>query len=306
MPAKIPAMTRRRNKGKAIHGWLVIDKPLGMSSAKAVAEVKRLTGAAKAGHGGTLDPLASGVLPIALGEATKTTAWAMAGTKTYEFTVRWGQATDSDDAEGDVVAESGVRPDETSILAVLSDFVGDIEQLPPIYSALKVDGRRAYQRAREGEDVKLEPRTVRIDRLSLTSLPDADHAAFEVTCGKGTYVRSIARDLAEKLGTYGHISSLRRTAVGGLEINSAIALDNAGDLSHSAPLEKYLLPLETVLDDIPALDLTVPQATRLRHGQRITIPGISQGPCLAMNDGKPVALAEAIDDEVSPVRVFNL
>ncbi len=296
----------RRRKGKAIHGWLNIDKPLGLSSAKAVAEVKRLTGAAKAGHGGTLDPLATGVLPIALGEATKTAAWSMDGRKAYRFVVRWGIETATDDREGEELRTSNVRPDETAIKKVLPDFTGKIEQIPPAYSAIKVDGRRAYRRARDGEIVELAPRIVQVFDLQLISMPDSDHAEFEVVCGKGTYVRSLGRDIAARLGTAGHIAGLRRTAVGPFEIEQSISLDILADMGHNSPLNSYLLPVETALDDIPALALTLPQAERLRHGQMVRVLNAPPGPCVAMADGKPVALAEVEDDEVRPVRVFNI
>src|SRR5215469_15893676 len=204
----------RRRKGDKVDGWLVLDKPVGLSSAAAVTAVRRLFNAAKAGHGGTLDPLASGVLPIALGEATKTVGFAMAGTKTYRFTVRWGERRTTDDAEGTVMATSAARPAAAEIEAALQRFIGEIEQVPPDFSAIKVEGRRAYARARAGETLALAPRRVRIDRLSLLDRPDADHARLETVCGKGTYIRSLARDLAAALGTLGYVADLRRVAVG--------------------------------------------------------------------------------------------
>ncbi len=296
----------RRRKGKAIHGWLNIDKPQGLSSAKVVAEVKRLTGAAKAGHGGTLDPLATGVLPIALGEATKTAAWSMDGRKAYRFVVRWGIETATDDGEGEILRTSDFRPDENAINKALPLFIGEIEQIPPAYSAIKVDGKRAYRRARDGEIVEMAPRTVQVFDLKLISTPDEDHAEFEVSCGKGTYVRSLGRDIAERLGTLGHIAVLRRTAVGPFEIGQSISLDILADLGHNSPLNSYLLPVEAALDDIPALVLTLPQAERLRHGQMVRVLDAPQGPCVAMAGGQPVALAEVDIDEVRPVRVFNI
>ena len=299
-------MGRRRNKGLPIHGWLVIDKPLGMSSAKVVAEIKKATNAAKVGHGGTLDPLATGLLPVALGEATKTSAWAMDGSKTYTFVVRWGQSTSTDDSEGDVVATSDVRPSTDEIEAALESFVGDIEQMPPAYSALKVDGERAYKKARRGEDVELKSRIVSIYGLKVLQFIDSDHTEFEAECGKGTYIRSLGRDLARHLGTEGHIDVLRRTKVGPFAINQAISLDKIKELSHNCALNSYLLPVETALADIPALPLTGPQAERLHHGQTVRVLDAPDGPCLAMADGKAIALAHVENGEVRPQRVFNL
>src|ERR1700674_70194 len=206
----------RRKKGKAIHGWLVLDKPAGMTSTQAVGAVRRLFGARKAGHGGTLDPLASGVLPIALGEATKTVPFVMDGRKEYRFTLRFGEARATEDAEGEVIATSDLRPTDEAIRSALPAFVGDIEQVPPAFSALKIEGKRAYDLARAGEPVDLKPRRVLIERLALLGRPDTDHADFVVSCGKGTYIRSLGRDLELSLGTVGHLSALRRTAVGPL------------------------------------------------------------------------------------------
>jgi len=299
-------MGRRHNKGLPIHGWLVIDKPIGLSSAKVVAEVKHATKAAKVGHGGTLDPLATGLLPIALGEATKTSAWAMDGSKTYTFVIRWGQTTETDDREGDVVETSDVRPTEADTEAVLSRFIGEIEQTPPAYSALKIDGERAYKKARRGEKVEMKSRIVTITDLKVLKYIDSDHTEFQAICGKGTYIRSLARDIALYLGTVGHIAVLRRTQVGPFEINQAISLDKLNDLSHNYALNSYLLPVETALADIPALPLTGPQAERLHHGQTVKVLDAPDGPCLAMNDGKPVALAFVTEGEVQPQRVFNL
>lgn len=308
-----------RRKGKPIHGWLVLDKPEGPSSNACVGRIKRLTGAAKVGHGGTLDPLASGVLPIALGEATKTQQFAMDHTKTYEFTIRWGISTASQDAEGDITAESDARPSEDAIRAALPLFIGEIDQIPPIYSAIKVDGERAYKMARRDEDVELAPRRVRIDDYKLLDCPDNDHAAFEVTCGKGTYVRALARDLALHLGCEGHIRRLRRTAVGPFHVEKAFSLDRFEeneDNDAASLLDEFLLPVATVLDDIPALALTEQEARRLRQGQgvpvlpvaqRSPIRGIAQGDLVqAVADGTLVALARIAGGEIRPVRVLNL
>jgi len=308
-------MSRRRG-GTPINGWLIIDKPLGVTSAGVVGKVRRLTGAAKVGHGGTLDPLATGVLPLALGEATKTVAYAMDGTKIYRFTIRWGEATATDDAEGEVTATSDVRPDEARIGAVLPAFIGTIEQVPPIYSAVKVEGRRAYALARAEQPVTLEPRQVRIDDFRLIGQPDADHAEFEVKAGKGAYMRSLARDLALALGTVGHVSALRRIAVGPFHERDAISLENLTTLGHSAPLSEYLLPVETALDDIPALALTEAEGCSLRQGRAVAaLPvmtrsasaELGQGAVVcAMAGGRPVALAQIRGAEIRPLRILNL
>jgi len=296
---------------RAIHGWLTLDKPAGISSARAVAAVKRLTGAAKAGHGGTLDPLATGVLPIALGEATKTVAFVMDGPKSYEFRVRWGAATATGDTEGEITQESPVRPGAAGIEAVLSSFEGEIEQVPPAFSAIKTGGRRAYALARAGETPVLAPRRVRIHRLALVAHTE-DTADFELDCGKGTYVRALARDLAQRLGTVGHVALLRRTRSGPFGLGSAISLESEALLSHSARLADVLLPVETALADIPALVLTGNDASRLRNGQAITVRGecvpasvTPEGTVCVMADDRPVALARVSDGQIRPLRVFN-
>ncbi len=313
----------RRRKGDKVDGWLVLDKPVGLSSAAAVAAVRRVFNAAKIGHGGTLDPLATGVLPIALGEATKTVSFAMEGTKTYRFTVRWGERRATDDAEGEVVATSDNRPDEAAIRAALPRFLGDIEQVPPVYSALKLAGRPAYARARAGEAVVLAPRRVRIDRLELEALPDRDHAVFTVTCGKGTYIRSLARDLAHELGTEAYVAALRRLAVGRFTETDAIPLEKLASLGHSPARFTYLRPVETALDDIPALAITEADSLRLRQGQVVQIRRAahehergSGGVALATASGLPVALVklEEVPRETEatgvvvlrPMRVLNL
>ena len=306
----------RKRRGQPIHGWLVLDKPVGVSSARVVAIVRRLFNAEKAGHGGTLDPLASGILPVALGEATKTVAWAMAARKTYRFTVRWGEARTTDDAEGTVIATSDRRPREAEIGTVLSGFVGEIRQRPPTYSALKVAGERAYDLARGGEVVELEARSVRIESLRLRAVPDPDHAEFEAEVGKGTYIRALGRDLALKLGTCGHISALRRTRVGPFDEAHAISLDKLTSLGHSPPPFEHLLPVGTALDDIPALALTEAEAARLRCGQavlplrptdRAFILELGNGQRIRATCGtKLVALAEIADGALRPVRVLNL
>jgi len=306
----------RKRRGTPIHGWIVIDKPPGLSSSAVVGRVKRLTGAAKVGHAGTLDPLATGVLPMALGEATKTVAYLMDGRKAYCFTVRWGEARDTDDAEGAVTAVSDTRPTTAEIEAVLGRFRGSIEQVPPAFSAIKVGGRRAYALARGDAAPALSARTVQIHDLTLKAMPDRDHAEFEAVSGKGAYMRSLARDLAVALGTVGHVSALRRTAVGPFHESQAISLDKLESLGHSAPLSGHLLPVETVLDDIPALALTEREARKLSHGQAIPVlpvasrspfKNIGQGDVVrAMVEGRLVALAKIKGGEIRPFRVINL
>lgn len=314
------AAVARKRKGQPVHGWLVLDKPEGLTSTQALSRVRRLLNAEKAGHGGTLDPIATGILPIALGEATKTVSYVMDGEKTYLFTLRWGERRTTDDREGEVIERSDHRPSATEIEAALPAFHGFIEQVPPQFSAIKVDGERAYAIAREGDVVDLEARTVRIDRFALTGMPDPDHATFEVDCGKGTYIRSLARDLAEALGTVGHVETLRRTRVGRFTLDRAISLDDLAALEQGAAAETLLLPIETALDDIPALALTEAEAHRLRHGQSVALltrqdrerlKGLhgtagEGGAVFAHFGGTPVALARVEGAEVRPVRVLNL
>ncbi|MBP2300348.1 tRNA pseudouridine(55) synthase TruB [Azospirillum picis] len=310
----------RKRKGTPIHGWVVLDKPEGVTSTQALSRVRRLLNAEKAGHGGTLDPLATGILPIALGEATKTVSYAMDGSKTYRFSVRWGERTSTDDREGEVIDRSDLRPSTEAIRAALPAFLGEIDQVPPQFCAIKVGGERAYDIAREGDAVDLAARTVRIDRFELVEQPDADHAVFEVDCGKGTYVRSLARDLAEALGTVGHVALLRRLRVGSFTLDRAISLDELAAMEQGAAVERLLLPIETALDDIPALALTEAEAHRLRHGQTVALLTRQdrdrlmavQGPdggdrtVIALFGGTPVALARVEGAEVRPVRVLNL
>jgi tRNA pseudouridine55 synthase len=300
-------MTRPVEAG--LHGWLIIDKPYGLTSARAVAAVKRATGA-KVGHAGTLDPLATGVLPLALGEATKTVRFAAAGKKRYRFRVRWGIATDTDDREGKVIAETATRPDPAAIEAALPSFTGTILQQPPAYSAIKVAGRRAYALARAGKPPELAARPVEIAELRLLSMPDADGADFEATVGEGTYIRSLARDLAAALGTLGHIAELRRLAVGRFTESQAISLDSAVALGHSLAASEHLLPIETALDDIPALALSAEEADRLRHGQRVMprdvqCKTIAEGTIVgAWLERRVVALARLEDGGLRPLRII--
>ena len=296
----------RSRRGLPIHGWLVVDKPAGMSSAHVVAKVRRLTGAAKAGHGGTLDPLATGVLPIALGEATKTVSYVMDGAKGYRFTLRFGEARSTDDAEGPVTATSPVRPSAAEIRAVLPRFVGLIEQVPPAFSALKVDGVRAYELARADETVELAPRLVRIDSLELVGQPDPDHAQFSVRSGKGAYMRSLARDIAEALGTVGHVTMLRRLRAGPFGLAQAISLDKLNEIGKGAPLENVILPLEAGLVDIPALDLGSEQASMVRQGRVLSGLAFDDGLYWARNGDRPLALVELSGGDARVVRGFNL
>jgi tRNA pseudouridine55 synthase len=309
-------MMARRKRGEKVDGWLVLDKPLGLTSTQAVGAVRRLFDAQKAGHGGTLDPLATGILPIALGEATKTVPFVMDGAKTYRFTLKFGEQRSTDDGEGEVIATSATRPDDAAIRTILPQFTGLIEQVPPAFSAIKVNGERAYDLARSGEIVELAARQVRIDAVSLVERPTEDEAVFDVKCGKGTYMRSLARDIAQHLGSVGHVSALRRLSVGGFTEARAISLENLQTLGHSPAAFEHLLSVETALDDIPALALTNTEASRLRSGQAVGllhrqdrdrirefVPG-----CMvcAMSAGKLVALTRFDAGELIPVRVMNL
>ena len=306
----------RRRKGRPLHGWLVVDKPGGMTSTQVVGRVRRALDAQKVGHGGTLDPLATGVLPLALGEATKTVNYIVDAGKSYRFTLRWGQETSTDDSEGAVVAEHDKRPTRDEIEAGLGALTGEIAQIPPRFSAIKVDGRRAYDMARAQESFDLEPRQVRIDRFALVAMDDADHARFEVDCGKGAYMRALARDLGRALGTAAHITALRRTAVGGFDESRAISLETLESLGHSAAASGHLLPLDAALADIPALALSEMEAGRLRCGQAVSllarvhkdrIQGLHQGAVVyATSGGTPVALARFKAGTLLPIRVLNL
>jgi tRNA pseudouridine55 synthase len=304
----------RRRKGSPIHGWLVLDKPQGMTSTKAVSKVRHLFDAQKAGHAGTLDPLATGVLPIAFGEATKTVPFAVDGDKQYRFTVRFGEATDTDDAEGAVVARSDVRPAHADIEAALPRFVGEISQVPPRYSALKVAGARAYDLARDDREFELAARPALIASLVLVTMPDVDHCVLEARCGKGTYVRALARDLGQALGSLAHVTELRRTRVGPFSEKSAISLAMLEELGHSAAgreaLFSALQPVETALDDIPALAISGQDAARLKRGQPVLLRGrdapILDGPVYATSRGSLVAVGEVSQGELRPTRVFNL
>ncbi len=306
----------RRRRGKSINGWLAVDKPLEITSSTVVNQVRRLLDANKAGHGGTLDPLASGVLPIAFGEATKTVAYVMDGSKSYRVTLKFGEARSTDDAEGEVIETSDHRPTEDEIKAVLGEFIGEIQQVPPKFSAIKVNGKRAYDLARRDEDVVLQPRPILIKDLRLVDMPDRDHAVFDVVSGKGAYMRSLARDIALRLGTVGYIAALRRTSAGPFSEGNAIPLQELLDMDPDDVMKK-LLPVETALDDIPALALTEVEAQRLSSGQPVGLLPVAKRNALenpvvqdeivcAMLHDRAVALAEITGGEIRPVRVFNL
>ena len=293
-----------------VNGWLVVDKPVGPSSAQVVGKLKWALrqgghGKVKIGHGGTLDPLASGVLPIALGEATKVSGYLLNGPKAYRFAIRFGEATSTDDAEGEVVASSDVRPSPAEIDAVLPRFTGAIRQRPPAYSALKVEGERAYALARAGETVELAERELTIHSLTLVEA-DAESATLEVHCSKGTYVRSLARDIALALGTVGHVSLLRRTAAGPFTLDQAVSLDKCVELVHGPAPEQALLPLTAGLDDIPVLPVDPQEAVALKQGRRILRPREKPGHYIATDGPVPVALVEVFQDDVKVVRGFNL
>ncbi len=304
-----------KKRGQPVHGWVVFDKPLGMTSTQAVGKIRRLFDAEKAGHGGTLDPLATGLLPIALGEATKTAQWAMDGRKVYRFEVTWGAERTTDDMEGAITTQSELRPTKESIESILIEFQGEILQAPPAFSAIKIDGERAYDLARAGEKVDMVERPVSIEKLVLVHCPDVDHAVFEVTCGKGTYVRSLARDIGRTLGCFGHVSALRRAVVGPFGENDMIPLAELESLCQKAAagegsLADALLPVETALDDIPALAVTRADAARLHRGQAVLLRGRdapnSSGTVYVTVAGRLLALAEIGNGELIPKRVFNL
>jgi tRNA pseudouridine55 synthase len=306
---------QKKREKRDVHGWVVLDKPLGMTSTHAVAVVKRLFSAKRAGHAGTLDPLATGCLPIALGEATKTVPFIMDSRKRYRFTVRWGEERDTDDAEGRVVETGSARPAPEAVVAILPQFTGTIEQVPPRFSAIKVDGERAYDLARDGEEVTLQSRPVDIGALELVESPDSDHSVFETECGKGTYVRALARDMGRVLGCFGHVSALRRTVVGPFGEVALIPLEQlAASCDRAAAgegnLADALLPVETALDDIPALAVSRADAARLQRGQAVLLRGrdapILRGTVYVTAAGDLVALADVDRGEIVPKRVFNL
>jgi tRNA pseudouridine55 synthase len=313
----------RRRKGEAVSGWIVLDKPPNLGSTQAVGRVRRAFNAQKAGHAGTLDPLASGVLPIALGEATKTVPFLMDADKTYRFVIEWGVETASFDREGAVTATSDVRPAPDAVAGALKAFVGEIDQVPPAFSAIKVDGERAYDLAREGIEVDLAPRKVIIHQARVIGAPDADHTEIEIVCGKGTYVRALARDLAVALGARAHVSALRRTRVGPFGDDRAVTLEFVQELCDRGAGLEVLLPVETALDDIPAMAVTAEDAFRLSQGRPIVLlprqvetlkarlsspdgASFASRTVLATHGGSAVSICEIRAGQLRPTRVFNL
>ena len=304
----------RRRRGQFVDGWILLDKPLGISSTSAVSRVQRVFDARKAGHAGTLDPLASGMLPIALGEATKTIPYIVDGEKTYRFTVQWGEERNTDDGEGDIVKTSDHRPTPDNIKRILEGYRGEIEQVPPAFSAIKIDGQRAYDLARDGETVDLKSRRVTIHKFELLEGDSPDYSDFEVDCGKGTYIRALARDMGRDLGCFGHVAALRRIRVYPYAEKQMISLDKLEDLGHKGAghdeLTKFLLPVETALDDIPALAISEADTVSLRNGQAILVRGrdapVLSGPAYAMFKGTLVALGEVRSGQLYPKRVFQI
>ncbi|WP_111430036.1 tRNA pseudouridine(55) synthase TruB [Rhodobacteraceae bacterium DSL-40] len=301
----------RRKKGRPVHGWLILDKPAGLTSATAVAAARRALDARKAGHAGTLDPAATGLLAIAFGEATKTVPHVTDARKAYRFTVRWGAATQTDDAEGEVIATSDVRPTEAAILAALPSFRGDILQVPPQVSAVKIDGERAYALARAGETVEIAPRPLHVERLDLIAFPDPDTAEFELVCGKGGYVRSIARDLGSVLGSYGHVVALRRLWSGPFALEDAVSwreIEIANAERGGAALEDRLLPVEAALAGLPAVDCPDVVAVGLGNGNPQPLPrpeGVEEGDALwVRREGRPLAVGRWQAGIFCPDRVF--
>ncbi|NNK17162.1 MAG: tRNA pseudouridine(55) synthase TruB [Sulfitobacter sp.] len=298
----------RKRKGRDISGWLVVDKPAGPTSTAVVNKVRWAFDAKKAGHAGTLDPDATGVLAVALGEATKTVPYITDALKAYEFTVRLGVATNTDDAEGEVLETSDLRPDDEEIKAALAQFIGDIEQVPPQFSAVKIDGERAYKRARDGEEMELAARPLYVESLLLIDRPDADHVTLEMVCGKGGYVRSIARDLGRALGCFGHVRELRRIWSGPFDAADGLTLDQIDALARTPELDEHLLPLEQGLADLPEVKATSEGATRLRNGNpgMVIAHDIEYGDeCWASFDGQAVAVGRFKAGELHPSRVFN-
>ncbi len=307
----------RRKKGDIVNGWINLDKPVGMTSTQALGKVRWLLNAQKAGHGGTLDPLATGILPIALGEATKTIPYCQDHLKTYSFTINWGAERTTDDAEGEITVTSDARPSEDAIIAILPAFTGDIDQVPPRFSAIKIDGQRAYDLAREGEIIEMESRPAWIESLELTGF-ETDTARFLCVCGKGTYMRSLARDMARALGTAGHIADLRREAVGPFTLDNTVTLEQLEAMKDEG-IE--VLPVEIVLDDIPALALNEREAVSLKNGQKVSFiarPDIERlykagldldiegQTALAFFQGQPIGLVSVSGPEIRPLRLLNL
>ena len=305
-------MANRHKKGRDVSGWLCLDKAVGQTSTDAVASVKRLFGAKKVGHAGTLDPLATGALPIALGEATKTVPFVQDGRKVYRFTVRWGVGTDTDDAEGAATGTSDVRPPAEAIVAALPEFTGEIMQRPPAYSALKIAGARAYDLARSGETVTLEERPISVHRLALVEASDADHAILEAECGKGTYVRALARDLGQRLGTFAHVTALRRLVVGPFDETTLVplvALIDAREAGDALSLDRFLRPVGFALADLPEVSVNAADAARIARGQPVLIRGrdapVMAGAAHATYAGRSIAIGEIGEGAFHPTRVFK-
>ncbi|WP_439521528.1 tRNA pseudouridine(55) synthase TruB [Marivita sp.] len=297
----------RKRKGRDISGWLVVDKPAGLTSTAVVNKVRWALDAKKAGHAGTLDPEATGVLAVALGEATKTVPYITDALKAYEFTVRFGQATRTDDAEGEVIATSDQRPSEDEIKEALHGFVGEIQQIPPQFSAVKIDGERAYKRARDGEEMDIAARSLWVEELTLLDHPDADHAVLQLVCGKGGYVRSIARDLGETLGCYGHVLRLRRTWSGPFDAADGLSLEQIDAMARTPELDTHLRPLEEGLTELPELTCTAEAAVKLRNGNpaMVIASGVEYGDeCWVSCDGEPIAVGRYKSGDVHPSRVF--
>lgn len=298
----------RKRKGRDISGWLVVDKPAGLTSTAVVNKVRWALEAKKAGHAGTLDPEATGVLAVALGEATKTVPYITDALKAYEFTVRLGIATNTDDAEGEEIGTSDLRPDDAAIKEALNGFIGDIQQVPPQFSAVKIDGQRAYKRAREGEEMEIAARPLYVDSLLLVDRPDPDHVVLEMVCGKGGYVRSIARDLGQKLNCLGHVQSLRRLWSGPFEATEGLTLDRIEEMARTPDLAEHLLPLEAGLAELPEVTATAEGATRLRNGNpgMVIAKDVEYGDeCWASFEGQAVAVGRFKAGELHPSRVFN-
>lgn len=309
-PAPGPTQAPPRPKKRDVHGWLILDKPVGETSTRAVAIVKRAFHAKKAGHAGTLDPLASGILPIAMGEATKTVPFVMDGRKAYRFTVTWGAETATDDAEGDVVQTSAERPTREAVEAILPRFTGTVMQVPPKYSAIKIAGERAYDLAREGEEVTLQPRPVEIDALALVA-HDEDASTFEAECGKGTYVRALARDFGRLLGCFGHVTALRRTRVGPFTESDAVPLATLDEArQEGADLGTFITPVDEALSEIPAVSVSRNDAGRLARGQSCLLRGadapIAAEAVAVFSGGALIAIGEVAQGELHPRRIFHL
>lgn len=312
------ARQKARKNRNAINGWLVLDKPYGITSNDALGKIKRILHPQKVGHAGTLDPRATGCLPLAFGEATKTVSFVMDGRKIYRFEVTWGAETNTDDTEGEVVATSDVRPDADAIRAVLADFTGTIMQVPPAFSAIKVDGERAYDLAREGETVELEARPIDVHRLDLVDCPDANRAVFEAECGKGTYVRALARDMGRRLGSRGHVTDLRRLLVGPFGEEDMVTLDELAEAAEEleegqgieALVEEFILPVREAMDNLEEVPVSLEDAAKIRKGMAVLLRGrdapLNTEVAFASHASVPVAIGSIDKGRFQPTRVFHL